>query len=70
MKYEEFKQITGLWSYNDQVTLLMEDPDWCDLIVDFIRDNWIPNITLDHIAWFANDHGILEYTNLPTEEDE
>lgn len=70
MKYEQFKKITGLWSYNDQVSLLMEDPDWCDLIMNFIYDNWIPNITLEHIAWFANDHYLLEITNLPEKEED
>jgi hypothetical protein len=70
MKYEEFMKITRNWSFNDQVSLLMEDGEWCDLIMDFIRDNWVSNITLEHIAWFANDHHLLGATNLPEEEEE
>ena len=74
MKYEEFMKIVNYWSYNDIVAFLIEDIKWCDYIMDCIKSGWneemSKEITNQEIAWFANDNGIMNYTALPTEEEE
>ena len=71
MKYEEFMKIADRWSDNDVVCFLMEYPDWNTNIVEYIKKEWNEEeqIEIEEIAFYAKDNNILEYTNLP-EEDE
>ena len=73
MKYEEFMKIVDKWSDNDVVCFLMEYPDWNTSILEHILNEWQEAdsyaIEIEEIAFYAKDNKILEYTNLP-EEDE
>lgn len=71
MKFEEFMKIVDCWSQNDIVCFLMEYPDWCDGVFAYIQEEWDEEekIEIEEIAFYAKDNNILEYTNLP-EEDE
>ena len=71
MNYKEFMKITDYWSDNDKICFLMEYPLWNEMIMRFIMHKWRDGIVEPYdIAVFANDHGIMNYTDLPTEEDE
>ena len=70
MKYEEFNDITEYWSDNDTVCFLMEYDLWNEMVMRFIMHKWRDGVVeAEHIEWYANDHGIMNYTKLP-EEDE
>jgi hypothetical protein len=71
MKYDNFMKITDKWSDGDIVSFLMESPLWNEMIMRFIMHKWRNDfpIELEEIAFYAQDNNILEYTNLP-EEDE
>ncbi len=71
MKYEKFMKITDEWSDSDVVLFLMEYPDWNASILEHIVKEWVDilPIQIEEIAFYAKDNNILEYTNLP-EEDE
>jgi len=71
MKYEKFMKITDEWSDSDVVLFLMEYPDWNASILEHIVKEWVDilPIGIEEIAFYAKDNSILEYTNLP-EEDE
>lgn len=70
MKYAEFMKITDKWSDNDKVRFLMEYPLWDEMIMRFIMHKWRDSVVdLEHIAWFANDYGIMQYTDLPEVEE-
>ena len=70
MKYKEFMKITDKWSDNDTVCFLMEYPLWNEMVLRFIMHKWRDGvIDAEHIAWFANDHGLMQYTDLPEVEE-
>ena len=70
MKYEEFMEITEYWSDNDTVCFLMEYDFWNEAVMRFIMHKWRNGLVeAEHIGWYANEHGIMNYTKLP-EEDE
>ena len=69
MNYKTFMQITDKWSDNDKIVFLMNFPFWNEAIMRFIMHQWRDEMVQNHdIAVFANDYGIMHYTNLPTEE--
>lgn len=71
MNYKEFMKITDLWSDKDKISLLLEYPEWHEMFMRFIMHQWRDGVVEPYyIATFANDHGIMDYTALPTEEDE
>ena len=70
MKYAEFMKITDRWSDNDRVCFLMEYPVWDEMITRFIMHKWRDGVVeAEHIEWFANDHDIMEITDLPEVEE-
>lgn len=70
MKYKQFMEITEYWSDNDTVCFLMEYPLWNEMVMRFIMHKWRDGvIDIEHLEGFANEHGIMNYTKLP-EEDE
>ena len=70
MKYENFMKITDRWSDDDRITFLMEYPLWNEMVIRFIMHKWRDGVVeAEHIAWFANDHYIMEITDLPEVEE-
>lgn len=70
MKYKEFIKITDKWSDLDKVSFLMDYELWNEMIMRFIMHKWRDEVVeLEHIAWFANDNNIMEYTDLPEVEE-
>ena len=70
MNYKEFMKITDKWSDLDKVSFLMDYELWGEMIMRFIMHKWHDEVVeLEHIAWFANDHGIMHYTDLPEVEE-
>ena len=70
MKYKEFLKITDKWSDLDKVSFLMDYELWNEMIMRFIMHKWRDGVVkLEHIAWFANDNNIMEYTDLPEVEE-
>jgi len=67
MNYELFQKITQGWSEFHKVKFLMEGPNWAIIFESLVREHWNESddyITVYEIALFANDHGIVEQTNL------
>lgn len=70
MNYNEFMKITDRWSDNDKLLLLMDYPLWGEMIMRFIMHNWRSDVVgYEDIAEFANDRGIMHYTDLPEVEE-
>jgi len=71
MKYELFKKITQNWPEFHKIKFLLEGPHWAIIFESLISEYWDESedyITVDEIALFANDHGIVEQTNLEVVE--
>lgn len=70
MKQNEFRKITDMWTYTDIVHFVMLDNQWCDLIMNFIRENWkdTNDFTLEDLNIFAKKHGYPEQSQLELEE--
>ena len=67
MNYELFNAITKDWPEYYKVKYLIEGPEWAIILAAVIRKFWNEahdNITIDDIALFANDNGLLDQTNL------
>ena len=70
MKYKEFMKITDKWSDNNTVCFLMEYPLWNEMIMRFIMHKWRDGvIDIEHLEGFANEHSIMEHTDLPEVEE-